>query len=252
MVLVFSALGLLAVIVVYDLLQRQHAILRNFPIIGHFRYWFEAVGPELRQYIVTNNNEERPFSRDQRRWVYASSKQENTSFGFGSDQDMERQSNYLVIKHETFPWHCQVTGRHPKLMPNMLCSSSDEIAIPWGGFDRVFINLTMPSGRIESNAPVIALGPPTRSPFRIVPSTLPQEVRLVVDNLGLKEPSRNRNTESRLRRCVELYLSIQTWSSRVIRQDSFGEWRQRFDGLLPRFKHFTDIKKLDLFLWQSR
>ena len=85
MVLLFSALGLLAAIVVYDLLQRQHAILRNFPIIGHFRYWLEAVGPELRQYIVTNNNEERPFSRDQRRWVYASSKQENTSFGFGSD-----------------------------------------------------------------------------------------------------------------------------------------------------------------------
>ena len=55
MVLFFSALGLLAVIVVYDLLQRQHAILRNFPIIGHFRYWLEAVGPELRQYIVTNN-----------------------------------------------------------------------------------------------------------------------------------------------------------------------------------------------------
>ena len=103
MVLLFSALGLLAVVVVYDLLQRQHAILRNFPIIGHVRYWLEAVGPELRQYIVTNNNEERPFSRDQRRWVYASSKQANTSFGFGSDQDMERQSNYLVIKHQTFP-----------------------------------------------------------------------------------------------------------------------------------------------------
>ena len=110
MVLLFSALGLLAVIVVYDLLQRQHAILRNFPIIGHFRYWLEAVGPELRQYIVTNNNEERPFSRDQRRWVYASSKQENTSFGFGSDQDMEQQSNYLVIKHDTFPLQAPVPG----------------------------------------------------------------------------------------------------------------------------------------------
>ena len=42
--------------------------LKNFPIIGHFRYWLEALGPELRQYIVTNNDEERPFSRDQRRW----------------------------------------------------------------------------------------------------------------------------------------------------------------------------------------
>ena len=67
----------LSAVIAYDLLQRQHAILRNFPVIGHFRYWLEAVGPELRQYIVTDNNEERPFSRDQRRWVYASSKHEN-------------------------------------------------------------------------------------------------------------------------------------------------------------------------------
>ena len=103
MVLLLSALGLLAAVVVYDLLQRQHAILRNFPIIGHFRYWLEAVGPELRQYIVTDNNEERPFSRDQRRWVYASSKQANNYFGFGSDVDMELQPNYLIIKHDTFP-----------------------------------------------------------------------------------------------------------------------------------------------------
>jgi len=103
MVLLWSALGLLFGVVAYDLLQRKHAILRNFPVIGHFRYLFEAVGPELRQYIVTNNNEERPFSRDQRRWVYASSKSENNYFGFGSDQDMELQPNYLVIKHCAFP-----------------------------------------------------------------------------------------------------------------------------------------------------
>ena len=63
----------------FDLLQKKHAIIRNFPIIGHFRYWLEAVGPELRQYIVTSNNEERPFSRDQRRWIYASSKSRTTT-----------------------------------------------------------------------------------------------------------------------------------------------------------------------------
>ncbi len=39
------------------------------------RYFLEEVGPELRQYIVTSNTEERPFNRDQRRWIYASSKQ---------------------------------------------------------------------------------------------------------------------------------------------------------------------------------
>lgn len=93
----------LALVVIYDVVQKKHAILRNYPILGHFRYLFEAVGPELRQYVVTNNDEERPFSRDQRRWVYSSSKQENSYFGFGSDNEMERASNYLIIKHDAFP-----------------------------------------------------------------------------------------------------------------------------------------------------
>jgi glutamate synthase domain-containing protein 2 len=104
--LTYSALGLLAflvLVVVYDLLQRKHAILRNFPILGHFRYILESVGPELRQYIVTDNNEERPFSRDQRRWVYASSKKQNNYFGFGTDNDLERTSGYMVLRHSTFP-----------------------------------------------------------------------------------------------------------------------------------------------------
>ncbi len=89
--------------VTYDLLQKTHAILHNFPIIGHFRYWLEAIGPELRQYIVTNNDEERPFSRDLRRWVYASSKKESNYFGFGTDNHLETSSNYLIIRHSAFP-----------------------------------------------------------------------------------------------------------------------------------------------------
>ena len=88
--------------VAYDLTQKKHAILRNFPIIGHFRYWLEAIGPELRQYIVTSNNEERPFSRDQRRWVYASAKKENNYFAFGTDEAIELQPNYIIIKHSAF------------------------------------------------------------------------------------------------------------------------------------------------------
>ncbi|BCI90769.1 hypothetical protein NIIDMKKI_59750 [Mycobacterium kansasii] len=87
----------------WDLVQRRHTILRNYPIIGHLRYLLEAVGPELRQYIVTDNNAERPFSRDQRRWVYTSSKLTNRYFGFGSDNDLERSYNYPIIKHAAFP-----------------------------------------------------------------------------------------------------------------------------------------------------
>src|SRR4051794_26544802 len=89
-------------IAAYDLTQRKHALLRNFPVIGHGRYLLESVGPELRQYIVTGNDEERPFSRDQRRWVYASSKLENNYFGFGTDNDVEHTEAYPVIKHRTF------------------------------------------------------------------------------------------------------------------------------------------------------
>ena len=85
-----------------DLTQKQHAILRNFPVVGHFRYWLEAIGPELRQYIVTDNNDERPFSRDQRRWIYASSKLQNNYFAFGTDNDVEHTDGYPIIKHRTF------------------------------------------------------------------------------------------------------------------------------------------------------
>ena len=76
--IVAVSLVLVIAIAIYDLTQRQHAILRTFPIIGHVRYWLEATGPELRQYIVTDNDEERPFSRDQRRWIYASAKRESS------------------------------------------------------------------------------------------------------------------------------------------------------------------------------
>ena len=98
-----AAATALAGVTAYDLLQRRHAILRNFPIAGHFRYLLESFGPELRQYIVTSNDEERPFSRDQRRWVYASSKKQINTFGFGTDNDLEEIQSLLVMKHQPFP-----------------------------------------------------------------------------------------------------------------------------------------------------
>lgn len=105
---------------VHDLVQTQHAIVRNFPVIGHARYLLERFGPELRQYIVTSNDEERPFSRDQRSWVYASSKLENNYFGFGTDNDVERSVGYPIIKHRTF------TGPGAATMPH----AQEEIAVP--------------------------------------------------------------------------------------------------------------------------
>jgi len=103
--------GALGGVAAYDLLQRRHAILRNFPVVGHFRYWLESIGPELRQYIITSNDEERPFSRDQRRWVYASSKRELNTFGFGTDNDLEDVQTLNVIKQGPFPVPAPAEGQ---------------------------------------------------------------------------------------------------------------------------------------------
>jgi glutamate synthase (ferredoxin) len=104
-----GALAFVGAVFVHDVTQKKHAILRNFPIVGHFRYWLETIGPELRQYIVTSNDEERPFSRDQRRWIYASAKRENEYFGFGTDNDIER-AGYILVRHSAFPLHTPHPG----------------------------------------------------------------------------------------------------------------------------------------------
>ncbi|MFC8715367.1 FMN-binding glutamate synthase family protein [Streptomyces sp. NPDC057197] len=92
----------LAAVAARDLVQKKHALLRNFPVVGHARYLLETIGPELRQYIVTSNDEERPFSRDQRTWIYASSKEENNYFGFGTDNDVEHMQGHAYVKQRTF------------------------------------------------------------------------------------------------------------------------------------------------------
>src|SRR3954447_21814566 len=110
----------MAGVAAYDLAQRRHALLRNFPVIGHGRYLLESVGAELRQYIVTSNDEERPFSRDQRTWIYASSKLENNYFGFGTDNDVEHAQGYPIIKHRTFQGEGAPAARH----------AGDEVSLP--------------------------------------------------------------------------------------------------------------------------
>lgn len=104
-----SAAAALALVAARDLVQKKHALLRNFPVVGHARYLLERIGPELRQYVVTSNDEERPFSRDQRSWIYASAKEENNYFGFGTDNDVEHVQGHAYVKQRTF------AGRLPDL-----------------------------------------------------------------------------------------------------------------------------------------
>ncbi len=92
----------LVIVAIHDITQKKHAILRNFPIIGHLRYLIEKIGPELRQYVVADNDEELPFSRDQRRFIYASAKQQNAYFGFGTDNNLDTPG-YVLFRHAAFP-----------------------------------------------------------------------------------------------------------------------------------------------------
>jgi glutamate synthase domain-containing protein 2 len=97
---VVAALLLLAL---HDLFQRRHALLRAYPVLGRMRYMLEKIGPELRQYWFSPDKAERPFDRTERNWIYQSAKREPNTFGFGSESDLERSANYLVIRHAPFP-----------------------------------------------------------------------------------------------------------------------------------------------------
>jgi glutamate synthase domain-containing protein 2 len=100
-------------------LQRKHSISHNYPVIGHIRYMFENIGPEIRQYFIANNREELPFNRRERSWIYASSKTENNYQGFGSDQDFY-STNYHFLKPEMFPFRVDeshISFRDPSFLP---------------------------------------------------------------------------------------------------------------------------------------
>jgi len=79
-------IAVLVVIVMYviDVNQRTHAIRRNYPVIGRFRYLIEHLGTFLRPYLYAMDREELPFNRAERSWVYRAAKNVNRNVAFGS------------------------------------------------------------------------------------------------------------------------------------------------------------------------
>jgi len=94
--------ALVALLGVYDLLQPSHSVLRNYPITGHFRWLFESVRPQVRQYLIEGENERTPFSRSQRSLVYARAKNEGSERAFGTQLDVYGDG-YEFIAHSTRP-----------------------------------------------------------------------------------------------------------------------------------------------------
>ncbi|MEL7024430.1 MAG: FMN-binding glutamate synthase family protein [Pseudomonadota bacterium] len=118
-------LAVLAIVILYivDVTQTQHAIRRNFPVIGRLRYWFEHLGQFFRQYFYALDREEMPFNRAQRSWVYRAAKGEDNTVAFGSTLHADRvgaamliNSPYPVLETDAEPIGKIVFGadcRHP-------------------------------------------------------------------------------------------------------------------------------------------
>ena len=74
----------LSVVGVYDMTQSSHSILYNYPVLGHMRFIFEGVRPEIRQYLIESDQDEEPFSRDDRSLVYQRAKGQEDARPFGT------------------------------------------------------------------------------------------------------------------------------------------------------------------------
>src|SRR6201996_6253677 len=93
---------LLVALGAYDLTQERHAILRNYPLWGHFRFLFEFIRPEIRQHFVEGDTDEKPFSRAQRSIVYQRAKNETDSRPYGTEIDV-KAVGHEWISHSLAP-----------------------------------------------------------------------------------------------------------------------------------------------------
>ena len=108
-----TALGLV-LLGARDSLQRQHSVLRNYPVIGHLRFLLEFIRPELRQYFIESDNEQTPFSRQQRSIVYQRAKGAPDKRPFGTQLD-QHVAGYEWINHSLVPTEIPTTDFRVKV-----------------------------------------------------------------------------------------------------------------------------------------
>lgn len=88
--------------VIRDIVQKKHAVLRNYPVIGHLRYFLEKQGDFIRQYLIAGERDEMPFNRAARSWVYRTAKGVGGIIGFGSTNDL-REPGSIIFVNAAFP-----------------------------------------------------------------------------------------------------------------------------------------------------
>ncbi len=98
---IFAALAVLGI---YDVTQTRHSILRNYPVLGHMRFLFEGIRPEIRQYLIESDQDEEPFSRDKRSLVYQRAKGVEDKRPFGTRARVY-DAGYEWLTHSINPVH---------------------------------------------------------------------------------------------------------------------------------------------------
>jgi len=95
----FALLVGIAFIFISDITQKKHGVLRNYPVIGHLRYFFEQLGEYFRQYFFAGDRDEMPFNRSTRGWVYRLAKNEGGVIGFGSTYNLHQPGALIFVNH---------------------------------------------------------------------------------------------------------------------------------------------------------
>ena len=99
---VLGIVFLLILVGIYDIFQGKHAILRNFPVIGHMRYLLEFIRPEIQQYFIATNQSGRPFNRETRSLVYQRAKKVLDTLPFGTQEDI-KAPGFESVRHSLSP-----------------------------------------------------------------------------------------------------------------------------------------------------
>jgi glutamate synthase domain-containing protein 2 len=100
-----GAIVLVALLVsfgLYDIFQKKHTILRNFPVIGHMRYLLEMIGPELHQYFVESGTDGKPIDKNHRTYIYERAKEQAQTHPFGTELNVEAD-DYKWMQHSIYP-----------------------------------------------------------------------------------------------------------------------------------------------------
>jgi glutamate synthase domain-containing protein 2 len=92
----------LVFLILHDITQKKHTVLRNYPVIGRLRFVFEDLGEYFRQYFFAGDRSEMPFNRATRAFIYRLAKNEGSIIGFGSTNDLREPGTIIFVNH-AFP-----------------------------------------------------------------------------------------------------------------------------------------------------